>query len=300
MLLRPPSATKLSRALDEATTPEAKLEAATKYLERYGDQPGEMTDKAAAVFREAATRKREDQLTKRFINKMQKPDEADDKEAFEAAWQAMEAERNGFLNLAEGFWKKSKARFPEEAKLPFTLNDDLLFKARWGWVADKRLADLRKVASLSTATRDKINKHNQFETPFSGEQTDPESLAIRAFRLETIGDTDKAWRLWDQLATLTEKDADKRDWFLLACQQRVANARSADGGAKQRIALIEKHVTRASTTAAEARANPDNFLKRIETRNVCRDLVDLYDDEADATIKGYVKQAKDIAASVPK
>ncbi len=299
-LLKPPSATKLVRAIDDATTPEDKLDAATKYLERYGDTPGEMTDKAAAVFREAATRKREDQLTKRFINKMQKPDEADDKEAFDNAWQAMEAERNGFLSLAEGFWTKAKEKFPVEAKLPFALKDDVLAKAKWGWVAEKRLSDIRKVATLGTATTDKIKKNRQFEIPFGTEQANAEALAIRGFRLEGFGDGDKASRIWDQLATLTEKDADKREWFLLACQQRVANPKTADGGAKQRLVLIEKHVQVANSAAEIAKANRDDLIKGIETRNLCREIVDLYDDEADPTIKGYVKQARDIGASVPK
>ncbi|MBA4186583.1 MAG: hypothetical protein C0467_01055 [Planctomycetaceae bacterium] len=298
VLLKPPSAAKLVQTMEQATTPEDKLEAATKYLERYGDKPGEQTDKAAAVFREAATRKREDQLTKRFINKMQKPDEADDKEAFEAAWQAMEAERNGFLTLAEEFWKKSKARFPEEAKLPYALKDDVLAKARWGWVADKRLADLRKVAALSAATTDKIKKTRQFETAFSSEQTNPESLAIRGFRLEEFGDADKAGRVWDQLATLTEKDADKREWFLLACQQRAANPKSADGGVKQRLVLLQRQLGVAQQLADEAKVNEGP--KRIQARNQCREIVDLYDDEADSTIKADVKQAREIAATIPK
>ncbi|MCE9562584.1 MAG: serine/threonine protein kinase [Planctomycetes bacterium] len=298
--LKPPSASKLAKAMDDASTPEDKLEAATKYLERHGDTPGEMTDRAATVFRDAATRKREDQLTKRFVNKMQKPDDADDKEAYEAAWQAMEAERNGLLSFADEFWKKVKARFPEEAKLPFALKDEVLAKARWGWVADKKLADLRKVAALSGTTAATIKKNRQFEIAFPTEQTNPEALAIRGYRLEAFGDGDKAGRVWEQLATLTEKDSDKREWYLLACQQRVANPKSADGGAKMRPALVEKHVVAARDAAAIAKASPDDRLKGIETRNLCREIVDLYDDEADAAIKGFVKQAKEIAATVPK
>jgi predicted Ser/Thr protein kinase len=298
LMLRPPSASKLAAAMDAATGTEDKLDAATKYLERYGDAPGEATDRATAVFREAATRKREEQLAKRFANKMQKPDEADDRDAYEAAWQAMEAERNGSLVVAEKFWKKAKARFPDEARLPFALKDDVLAKARWGWVADKRIADLKRVASLSAATTEKIKKTRQFETPFSTEQTNPEALAVRGFRLEEIGDTDKAGRVWDQLATLTEKEPDKRDWYLLACQQRAAAPRTADGGAKQRLVLLEKQVELAQQYADAARAEPGP--RRIQARNQCREVIDLYDDEADPTIKGYVKQAREIAATVPK
>ena len=39
-------------------------------------------------------------------------------------------------------WAKVKANFAEEAKLPCTFRTRLV-KARWGWVADKKLADLK-------------------------------------------------------------------------------------------------------------------------------------------------------------
>ncbi|HEV3438176.1 MAG TPA: serine/threonine-protein kinase, partial [Gemmata sp.] len=71
--LKPPSPEKLVAAMDAAETPEVKLEAATKYLERYGERPGELTDKAAAIFRESKTRERDKQLTNRFSKGMAKP-----------------------------------------------------------------------------------------------------------------------------------------------------------------------------------------------------------------------------------
>ena len=103
-----------------------------------------MTDRAAAVFREGKVRKREDQLNKRFGKNMAKPEENDDAAAYRAAWEAMEFEKAGNLKQAEERWRTVKSRFPEEGKLPFALKDDVLAKARWGWVAEKRLADIEE------------------------------------------------------------------------------------------------------------------------------------------------------------
>jgi serine/threonine-protein kinase len=297
---RPASAEKLAKAIDDASTPDAKLEAATKYLDKYGEKPGPLTDKAATVFRDITTHKREEQFAKRFVNRMQKPDETDDREAFDTTWQAMEAERAGSLKLAAEFWNKVKARFPDEAKLPFALKDDVLAKARWGWVADKRLADLRTVDQLLATQRQKIDNNRKYEVAFSADGTNPESLAIRALRLEEYDDKDKAARVWDQLITLTEKDPDKRDWFLLACQQRGPLPKPADDATKQRSARITKQLNEADKLTTEAKANPDNSALRTRIRTLCREVIDLYDDETDAEIKPLVTRAKAIAESVAK
>src|SRR5262249_7827712 len=166
LALKPPSAEKLYAAIDAAGTPDAKLEAATKYLEKYGDQPGEMTDKAAVAFREATVRKREDQLGKRFAHKLAKPDDADDPGAYAGAWEGMEAERAGRLKDAEDAWTRVKTIFPEEAKLPFALKEDVLNKARWGWVADKRLSDIRRVALQTNTLKEEMTGTATFAAPF--------------------------------------------------------------------------------------------------------------------------------------
>jgi serine/threonine-protein kinase len=297
---RPASADKLAKAIDDASTPDARLEAATRYLEKYGEKSGPLTDKAATVFREITTRKREEVLAKRFVNKMQKPDDADDKEAFDTAWQAMEAERAGSLKLAAEFWNKTKSRFPDEAKLAYALKDEVLAKARWGWVADKRLADLRKVDQLAATLRQKIENNRKYEIAFSAEGTNPESLAIRALRLEEFGDKDKAARVWDQLITLTEKDPDKREWFLLACQQRAPISKPADDATKQRVARITQQLAEAQKLVGEAKANPDNSALRVRVRTLRREVTDLYDDETDGEIKPLLTRAKAIADSVSK
>ena len=105
----------------------------------HGSKGGEMVDKAAVVFREGQVRAREKQLNNRHTStlpNMSRPSENDDPEAYQAAWLAMDYENTGQLDLAESQWAKVKARFPEEAKLPFTT------KRRSGWRRGKAVGRL--------------------------------------------------------------------------------------------------------------------------------------------------------------
>src|SRR5262249_28851997 len=158
----------------------------------YGDQPGELTDKAAAVFRELKTRERERQMANRFAANLAKPTEADDPEAYGLAWQALETEKAGRLRDAADLWGKVTARVPDEAALTFSLKDDVLAKARWGWLAEKRLIDLKKVDQQSIALKAKIRDNRDYEVAFNLDPGSPEGLAVRALRLEEFGDTPKA------------------------------------------------------------------------------------------------------------
>ncbi len=298
--LKPPSSEALANAVEQAKEPEAKLTAATAYLEKYGDNQDPRTEQIAEVFRKEATRKRDDQLNRRFDARMQKPEENDDPEAYAAAWQAMEAERAGQLRIAEEFWNRVKTRFPEEAKLTYALNEDVLAKARWAWVADARLAELKTARDSVARIREKIENGRRFETSFSTNMTDPESLAVRAFRLEEFGDRDKAGGVWDVLAKLTEKDKDRHAWYLLAAQQLSTSPKGSEDSVRQRTALIDKQIKAAQSLITVLDANADDALKRSQLRNICREIIDLYDDETDSTIKALVQQARAISAKFPK
>src|SRR5207249_651641 len=100
--------------------------------------------------------------------------ETDDAEAYQAAWLAMSAEKEGHLDEAETFWQKVKGRFPEEAKMPFTTKDEQLAKARWGWLADKRLADIAAVKGELLRLRKKIDEGRPIEQPMRTDATSPE------------------------------------------------------------------------------------------------------------------------------
>ncbi len=301
--LKPASPEKLAAAIESAPTVEAKLEAATKYLEKYGDRPGEMTDKAAAAFRDGKVRERERQLATRLTRNFSTPAENDDKEAYRWAWEALEAESVGNLPQAEERWRRVKEKFPEEGKLPFTLKDDVLLKARWGWLADKRVADLEKVKKEMAAARKKIEENRRHDLPFTFDPTSPNDIAVRALRLEDMGDKEKAGRVWSQLADLSKDEPDKREWYLLACQQRglMSVGKNPDDAVAYRIAKVQGKLTETTTLADGIReGDPDENKKRADVRVKCREMIDLYEEETNQTIAGLVKKARDLAAKFPK
>lgn len=301
--VKPVPADKMFAAIDKADTPEAKLAAATKFLEAHGDKGGEMVDKAAAVFREGKVREREKQLTNRHTStlpNMSRPTEKDDPEAYNAAWAAMDFERVGQLDNAEVQWARVKARFPEEAKLPFTLNDDLLVKARWGWLAEKRIADIVGVRTEQTRLEKLIKDGRAVERTYKPDPSNPEALAIRALRLKAFGDHDRATRECDRLVALTEKDPDKRTWYLLANQIKNSLNKSGTDPVTARLQRIGTWLDTTEKMAATVKNDPDKAAEQREVRNRCREVVELYDDDNEEGVKEAVKRANTIAAIVPK
>jgi hypothetical protein len=297
--LRPASPERLAAAIDSAATPEAKLEAAQTYLEKYGQRPGELTDKAAAAFREGKVREREVQLTNRFDKKMVKPFENDDPDAYKAAWEATEFEKAGNLTHAEERWRTVKNRFAEDGKRPFALKDDDLAKARWGWLADKRLADINNARKELAALRRDIEETRRNDLAFTIDMASPKGLAIRCLRFEDFGDKERAAAGWKKLVEMTEKDLDKREWHLVALQQGVKSATGQQ--IADRAGLIGARLAEAEQTAKSIReSDPDENKKRKDVRVRCRELIDLYGDETAEPILPLVKRARDLSASVSK
>ena len=110
--LRPASPERLVAAIDSADSPEAKIETAEKYLDHYGEQPGELTDRATKAFREGHVNVRERQIAARRRSNMIKPFENDDAEAYRLAWEALEFEEKGNLSNARGNVAASEEQVP--------------------------------------------------------------------------------------------------------------------------------------------------------------------------------------------
>jgi len=296
---------KLAAGIDAAKTPDEKLAAATKYLEKYGDQPGEMTDKAAAAFRQATVLERNKQLTKRFgVAKWRDDAEGSDPEAYRDAMLAIQLEKDGKLRPAADFWEKIKARFAEDAKLPYVLPADKekFDKARWGWVAADRLNDIKAVQTRTRELEAKIAENRKYEKPIPFEPTNPESVATRALRLEHFKDYDKAARTWDRLIALTEQDLEQRVWFLMASERRAAIPKdAADGAANKRLALVQNQVNDAGKRLTELKnASARSRVEWIGLRILCRDVIELYEDATDKPLADLVNRAKQILAEASK
>lgn len=298
--VKPTPPEKLYAAIDKAQTPEAKLEAATAFLEAHGEKGGEMVDKAAKVYREEKVREREKQLINRYNANIVKPTEADDPDAYRAAWDAMDAEKSGLLDIAESQWIRVKNRFPEEAKLPYTLKGEQLAKARWGWLAEKRIGELASVKTELVSLKKKIEAARPIEQSLKTDSTNPESLAIRALRLRQFGDHDRAASACERLMSITEKDPDKRVWFLVGTQIKSGLRKATNDPLGSRIQRIDKWLDETEKQANALKNEPERGAERREVRNRCRDVTELYDDDTEPAVQDAVKRAEKIAAMVPK
>lgn len=312
---RPPSAESLYASVhqvrqqvesNEKVSGEVMVEAAEKYLQAYGEQPGERTDLAADLFRKGTVRVREKQLGNRFVNPRWREDpDGDDPRAYAAAMAAMQQEQDGRLDDALRFWDQVKGMFPDEAKLPFTFESATLAKARWGWLADKRIADIKSARGKVAQLAAKIADARRFERPIPFDSTNPESLAIRALRLEQFKDEDKAAQVWDELKTLASRDAGLNDWFLLASERRAGLRRdSGTDAAANRYRTIQKKVEEAAALDAslkqkKAAGETVRPIDWIGLRTQLRDIVDLYGDES-GVIAAEVKKAQKLLDDASK
>lgn len=304
LALRPASAEKMFAAIEAADTPAAKAEAAVRYLAAHGGKSGELTDRAAAAFRDATARDRERQLNNRNESRsLRKPADTDDPDAFDGAMQAIDAEKGGDFALAEALWAKVRARFPEEANLPYTTNEQALAKARWGWVADRRVADLKAARAEYAKLLDRIKNSRLYDQPLKFDPANPEALAVRAERLKQFGDPEKAGRTLDTLIALTEKDADARVWFLIGSFLRSTTPKGASDPVAVRLQRLNLWLADAEQMANRIQSDPDNPQRAVmerEVRTRCREATELYEDDPQTLVKEALQRAAKIVESLPK
>lgn len=304
-MVQPPSAARLAAAVDDATTPAARLEAAEAYLKKYGDVPGEATDKAARVFREGKARERENSLARRFPNpKMRADPDGDDPDAYADAMAAIQAEQSGLLGEAAGLWAQVKKRFPDEAGLPYTFDEGRLRNARLAWVADKRIGDIEAVKARDRDLDVRVNDNKRYDKAAPGDAGNPDAVALKARRLELLGDWEKAGRVWDLAIGLTDKEADQHVLYLLARQhRRDVDARPpTPDAASRRRDQVRAAVARAEGRARELKAAGPAAERSdwLLLRAALRDAAELYEDEADPGVVEAVGRAKKLLAEVAK
>jgi serine/threonine-protein kinase len=309
LAVRPPSAEKLFAAVEaverrvsdhEEVPPEAKIDPTERYLKSHADGDPDRTERAAKLYRSGRVQERETQLTNRFRKNMLAEPE-DDAEAYNATFQAMAAEKAGNLRDAADWWAKVKARFPREAEVRYTFDTAELGKARWGWVADKRLADLQDAARRAGEVKTKIKTNRDYEVAMPYDPASPESLAVRGFRADEFGDKDRAARTWEALVALTEKKPEQHVWYLIACQQRATiPPTAAEGAADRRVQLIRARLDEAGNTAARVKHDLEKRVERAQVREACREVIELYEDDQADRVVPLVERARKIMADVPK
>jgi eukaryotic-like serine/threonine-protein kinase len=299
--VKSPSPEKMFAAIENASTPDAKMEAAGRFLDVYGDRGGELVERAAVIYRYERVRERERQLANRIAAGKTKPEEGDDPEAYNAAIAAYDAESHGKLEEAERLWATVKARFPDEAKLTYPKTSELLGKARWGWLADKRLADLAAVKTEYTRLKKKIADSRPIEQPLKTDDQNMESLAIRAIRLREFGDNDRVATVCDEIIKKTKTDSDRRTWYLMASQMKVGLSSPADP-VNARLDRLDTWLKETRDLADKVKGNFELGAERRDVRNRCRDVVEMYDEPElkDAELKKRIDKANEIANMVPK
>jgi serine/threonine-protein kinase len=292
--VRPPSAEKLAAAIERADSDAAKLEAAEKYLQEYGEKPGENTEKVARIYRDIKVRERERQLVRRFGNAKYRLDpEGDDARAYELAMSAIQAEKDGRLTDALNLWNQLKGVFPEEAKLNYTFDDDKLKKAKWGWIAEKRTREIGEARKLEQELDSTIAANRNNEKPMPYDPSSARSIAIRARRLEQFGDPEKAARTWDTLLGLPDTDSDNSVWLLLAGDHKakLKDAKTKREDLLNKVAEMERHL---------AELNKKSDATPLDWRYLradCRDVIELYEEETDKAIADAVARVKKLLAS---
>ncbi len=280
--IKSPSAATMFAEIEAASTSKEKQEAAEQFLKAHGEKGGEKVDQAAAVFRAETVREREKQLANRFNSKKwrEQPEDNDDPKAYAAAMMAIDFEKQGNLKAAGEKWSEVQAAFPEAAKLPYTFDEAQLAKAKWGWVAEKRLRDLEEAKTTLARLRKEIEEIRDFEKPAKNDAADPESQAIRALRFQEFPDVEKAARIWDALITQTETKPELRVWLLIATEQRVRLPKETpDNATAARAQRITEKLDEADGYIQQWQADPNAKAFRKKARVNAREVLDLYDDE---------------------
>ena len=226
LALRPASPEKLAAAIESASTPEAKLEAATKYLEKYGERPGEVTDKAAAAFREGKIRERERQLANSFTTEWSKPDrDAMTPTAYTAAWEAMEVEKSGQPGPARSAWRSGEGAVPGGSETSVRLEDRTTREGPMGLGRGQTTRGLKTVRNELAALRKDIEENRRHDLPFTVEPGSPKGMAIRGLRLEEFGDKERPHKSGTSSPTTPRRNPNERDLV----SSRLPAARAHDG-----------------------------------------------------------------------
>ena len=289
-LFRPDSIEEMERAIKEAKTPEAKMNAAKALLDTYGkkmkDDP--RVEYARTVYWDAKVAKRESQLLNRHRKEFLRnnPEDDDDSEAYRKTMNALSSEEDGDVISARKLWKELVDKFKEDG------NED---KALWGWVAEKRHKDLREVDEREAKYR-KFVEELQYQDRDLKVDDEFEARVIEAMRYEAFGDQARAYGRWERLVKELKGKNEQRSWYLLAGKK----SRELDRGrpsADERKKKIEDSLKKAEDAFPEAARREDKIMAR-NARNICRDIRDLYASEE--LLKNEVQKARTLLEKNPR
>lgn len=280
-----------------------KLDAARRFLAAHGAAGGELVDKVRATFRDERAKQGESQLAKRFKAGIKKADEGEDQAALDAVWLALDAEKAGNLTRAKEAWTTARDKFPDAPPEKYA-DETATDRAAFRWAADRRLRELAEVPKELARLRTQVRREADIEDRKKYEPTDPEWLAVKAVRLMSFPDMQKARQVWDQLAKETADKPENFRWFLLASEQRSAIPTDAT---KEQQAAAERrtnHTAQLDVLSKElADAKGDDARTNVASRQLrlaCRNLTELFADDPTPEMKALVARAEKLLKETPK
>ena len=165
----------------------------TEYLKHYGDRDDDATEKVAGAGPASCkvARARAESCSNRYGTQAAgQPEEDDDPEAYDATMAALTAENDGDLAAAGRGPTWTELADASTPTRPTTRPRPL-----WGWLAQKKLADLdgRRAATLAAARSDRRTSP-RWTTRTPRFDDDRRARSVAALRLEQFGDFDRAAR----------------------------------------------------------------------------------------------------------
>jgi serine/threonine-protein kinase len=280
---RPPSPVKLYREAEklvQSTDLDERQKAGTgpiaSYLQYYGNQDDDRTKQMRKWDEQLQIEHLERTVPKRYALKMSPEIDAEG-----ITRSALEKEEKGDLVAALQNWQEILEKYGTAPERDHR---------RWALLAGKRQADIVAARRLRPELEQKAKAAR--EGVLSDLESEKERRAVRALRFEGVGDVAAADVIWKEIKFTNEKNAAMRAWYLLAAQKSNelidSLPKKGEDAAAVREALVKKRLTEAQELAKQPQ--PEAVT---EARCICRDLIDLYDDESsEPAVKAIVIEAR--------
>jgi serine/threonine-protein kinase len=246
-----------------------------EYLRRFGDR----TDEQSRQIHEWADEMDSNQLERTLLNRMRLPGNPPPDEPAEGTVRmAVRQEEAGEIDDADKSWQELlKSKIEAERRRAYL----------YGVLAEKRLSRLQGV-------KDRLKElQRKAEASRAGKEvkadSEFESLALEAVRLQLFRDFALASRRWKMLRLKSETDPEQRTWFLLAAwQTRDLQKQKIPSPADEldvRLNLIRGRLAEAGQLARTGQS--------AEALALCRDILVLYANNDD--LKELTAQVRDLA-----
>ncbi len=287
----------------EAAPAADRMDVVSSFLNRHGDKKDPRVEKVWVQYRELRVRAVEEVLSKRYHSKFKSNSEGFEKDAYEAAVQAMDGEKEGRTKPAADLWAVARDKSPagDATKLP---DDESANKIALKWVAEKRIKELQQdLPEKLKQLRKQIDDEREYDTMKTYEPGSSEAAVVRGLRLELFGDNSRAKAVWDSLAAKTEKESEQHLWFLIAAQKgsQITLEKGKDDEAKAaRLTKLADRIVALDDAWSKVQDDPDARVARRDIRSGCRDIIAMYDDDSNDAIKPLVARAEKLLKAAAK